>query len=583
MDLTFANPAAWWALLGIPAVLAIHFLQSRTKHVEISTLFLIEPLAEINRHGSIWTRLRQSWQMWLQLLSVILLTWLLLQPMWMRTESVQSVALVLDQSYSMQAFHHEAVSQTSRLIRELDRSARHTDWHVISSDPAQPAFYRGQNADEAVASLSHWQPDAATHDYRKSLARARELVGADGLLIWITDHVEPVVPSMAHVMAVGNPLDNSGFTGIRFERDQDGRLEWITSLRHYSKTPATRTVQISFDDNAPAPPEKIELKPGQLTHLRGLVPENVRRGRLSLDADHYPVDDLLPFVIPQKKVLTYSLTGFSHMDEWMTRIMSTVESSRPVLDQESPVLSWKTYTGNSVNQMESGIYLYAGEKQADYAEIINENHPLTRDLNWSGFLGRVAPEFERHPGDQVLVWMGEHPLLVLRESKTSLQLIVCFDVMRSNADRLPATILCLHRFVERLREAADGYQAVNVESHQALPLTMNILAGGVAIQEERDGVTSNYTISAGTDFSALSSPGYMDVRQNDTVILDAGVHVADTMEADLTRAGSQSLDPDIITSQRVINSRRDLLAPLWFILLGLAMLGSWRAGAEGRS
>ena len=39
--MTFENPAAAWALLAIPAILAIHLLQRRARRVLVSTLFLL--------------------------------------------------------------------------------------------------------------------------------------------------------------------------------------------------------------------------------------------------------------------------------------------------------------------------------------------------------------------------------------------------------------------------------------------------------------------------------------------------------------------------------------------------------------
>ena len=42
LKLLLANPAGLWALLAIPAVLLIHFLQERSRRVRVSTLFLLE-------------------------------------------------------------------------------------------------------------------------------------------------------------------------------------------------------------------------------------------------------------------------------------------------------------------------------------------------------------------------------------------------------------------------------------------------------------------------------------------------------------------------------------------------------------
>ena len=50
--MSFANPAAFWCLLGLlglPAVLAIHFLQRRRRREVVTTLFLLQ---QMRRHGA---------------------------------------------------------------------------------------------------------------------------------------------------------------------------------------------------------------------------------------------------------------------------------------------------------------------------------------------------------------------------------------------------------------------------------------------------------------------------------------------------------------------------------------------------
>ena len=58
--LSFGNPLGFLALLGIPAVLAIHFLQRRSRQAVVSTLFLLQQLQRESEGGSRFERLRPS-------------------------------------------------------------------------------------------------------------------------------------------------------------------------------------------------------------------------------------------------------------------------------------------------------------------------------------------------------------------------------------------------------------------------------------------------------------------------------------------------------------------------------------------
>jgi hypothetical protein len=88
---TFGNPAGFLALLAIPAILAIHFLQRESRRVATSTLFLLEQLAPESAEGRHFERLRNSMPLWMQLAAACLATWLLADPRWVRPDAAQHV------------------------------------------------------------------------------------------------------------------------------------------------------------------------------------------------------------------------------------------------------------------------------------------------------------------------------------------------------------------------------------------------------------------------------------------------------------------------------------------------------------
>ena len=65
----FTNTTAFWALLAIPLITAIHFLQHKTKTQATATLFLLEALAPEAHEGNAWDRLRISRSFWMQILA----------------------------------------------------------------------------------------------------------------------------------------------------------------------------------------------------------------------------------------------------------------------------------------------------------------------------------------------------------------------------------------------------------------------------------------------------------------------------------------------------------------------------------
>ena len=153
MSLTFANLAGFWALLGIPLILAIHFLQRQSKLVTISTLFLLEQMKRESLSGRRFERLRNSIPLWLQLLAILGLTWLLVQPRWVKPESIQRIAIVLDGSASMSAFREPLARKLETELTKLSLVAKTTEYVVLDSRMDGEPIYNGTDVPELLVAL----------------------------------------------------------------------------------------------------------------------------------------------------------------------------------------------------------------------------------------------------------------------------------------------------------------------------------------------------------------------------------------------------------------------------------------------
>ena len=203
MQLIIGNPAGWWALLGIPAVILIHFLQHEARRMRVSTLFLLEHLGQESTEGRVFERVRNSASLWLQLLAVLLVTWLLVAPRWVRSDSVQRVAVVLDSSVSMSAFKDRIEHQVPLALRRLGRASATTEWRVIETDPGRGTLYAGQDLSELRVRLQGWQPRLGTHDTRAALRVASNLVGPAGTVVLVSDHEPGALPPGVSWLGVG--------------------------------------------------------------------------------------------------------------------------------------------------------------------------------------------------------------------------------------------------------------------------------------------------------------------------------------------------------------------------------------------
>ncbi|MDR2675563.1 MAG: BatA and WFA domain-containing protein [Opitutaceae bacterium] len=364
----FSNPAGFWVLLGVPAVLAVHFLQQRSRRVVTSTLFLLDALAPESRGGRRWERLRGSRALWLQLLAVALAAWVLAGPRWLRDESAQTVVAVLDSSASMEAFRAEAVRAVAENFSQSAGAAARTEWVVLSSDPRQPPLYRGADRREALRAAEAWRPRMGTHDCGPALRLARSLAGGAGVTWFVTDSRAKVPPDQPAV-GVGRALANAGFAGAVVSREENVRAgntdadsagappparagnaragnaaaentaagtaadaadtaaggggagepppprpaaparrghAWRALVRNFSGEPVRREWWIEAG-GARTPSQTVEIGAGGLAELRGRFPDGADALTLVLAPDGFALDDRLPLVRPAPKRLTVAV------------------------------------------------------------------------------------------------------------------------------------------------------------------------------------------------------------------------------------------------------------------------------------
>ncbi|MDR0901889.1 MAG: BatA domain-containing protein, partial [Opitutaceae bacterium] len=440
---SFSNLAGLWILLGAPAVLAVHFLQQRSRRVVTSTLFLLDALAPESKGGRRWERLRASRAMWLQLLAVALAAWVLAGPRWLRDESSQTVVLVLDSSASMEAFRAEAARAAGRKISEHAGVAARMEWVVLSSDPRQPPLYRGADRRGALRAVEEWRPRMGAHDCGPALRLARSLAGGAGATWFVTDSRSKTPPGQPSV-GVGRALANAGFAGATVSRVETSAAAsgeggtgsasaprghaWRALVRNFSSEPVRREWWIEAGAGR-TPSQTVEIGAGGLAELTGRFPGDAGALTLALAPDEFALDDRLPLVRPAPKRLTVAVEIADRETRgFFQKIVAGVDGTERAPRDAGGlrIADWGVFQPQPPGDV-TGIFLMreAAETIAQRAAlgegrrvrleaVVAERHPLVADLNWQGFIGTGAGGLKREPGDEVLLWQGGEALAWLR-------------------------------------------------------------------------------------------------------------------------------------------------------------------------
>ena len=572
--ITLANPLGLLALLGIPAILAIHFLQRKAREIPISTLFLLDQTRREAASGRRFDRLIPSIPLWMQLLAVLLLAWFLSEPRYRKSGSVQRVAVVVDPSASISVFKQKAIDRLVGILPELQGPASEIQLTVLESAPDRPRLYTGSSIDALKAALESWQPHDGPVDPTRSLRLARSLVSREGIVLYLSDTPSGPLPFQARLLAVGEAIENVGFTGVSFTTEE-GALVWRALLKNHGSQAADRTWSMQTS-NGSTEPRPVHLNPGALVTLQAAFPRAAKNVSIVLSSDQFPLDDVLPLVAPRPKTIslfTATSPAFAGLATKLLHALDTAELSRDAATADLSIASYNPLNPalparNAIvfveNEVRSGAWLKGG--------IVAEANPLMDGLNWQSLLVRESAELEPRQTDTVILWQDKRPLIFLRESNGARQLLFNFDPSLSNAEKQPAFIVLLHRFAESIRAAKIAPLTANLETGEPLNLTA---APGIPLSIRATDPAGKKIDHADIQ-TANPLPGFLTITQNEQTLLTAAVHFGDPREADFSACDTSTPEETRNAAAIERHTRPDPLWRIWILVLLVALMISWK-------
>ncbi len=604
MKLLLSNPAGLWALLAIPAILAIHFLQERSRRVRVSTLFLLERVKPESVGGARFERLRNSVPLWMQLLAALLMAWMLVEPRWIREDSRQTVVVVLDSSASMSAFKKETKALLEKKLSGWSRSAAHTEWHLLESDVRRPALYAGDDLPALMTSFEKWDPLLGTQRPDDVLLTARGLVKENGIVIYVTDR-KIEVPSDVALLSAAEEIDNVGFTGVEVSLTNEAApttsgMKWRALVKNHGRTDVTRAWKVELPEpsaGAAASASSLTISAGQTVALSGEFPPDLERATLVLEGDRFTQDDRLPLQKPVPRVAVAEIRVGGASGEALRKMLgasqhvtlrdpadATVPAKLGAADMFISELGTPTQ-GNAVQF----VVNTSGESASfDPAWTVAENHPLTRDLNWMGLLTPRPFDLTLTENDEPLLWKGNRLLALLRHERTEdgrpfRRLLLGWDLSQSNAARHPAMLVMLHRFIETVREGKSDAWADNFETGEPVEVAgFKIRVGGVE-QPIAQKLTLYLDGRKETAFEGRvpEREGFFEVKEKGRSVLRGAVHFADTREADFQDAEALDSVEQRRWEAALKQTESDPWMPLWMLLLLGCLMTAWAWGLRG--
>ncbi len=586
MDVILSNPAGLWALLGIPAVLLIHFFQQKSKSRMTSTLFLLKHLNPQSAQGRAFERLRSSGLLWLQLLMVLLVTWVLCAPRWLQPATSQRVVMVLDSSLSMQAYRKPLQSSLADFFARLKKTAAVLDIQIIPSDLTHETVYRGNDPRAALEQIARWTPTRGSHDITPALRAARALADDKSLIVFVSDRPQELPGGIGQI-AVGTPFDNTGFLGAGVYK-KDGQTLWKAVVKNYSDKPVERQWWIESPEGRKSPAQIVSVGAGSFTMLGGLFPGDMERFTVVMDGDAFPVDDRIPFVRPVSKKIKVWIAPGSKLLPFIQKFIGSVEGAEVTSSEKEADLKIVVLKNPAAPLPSGDSIIFLGEWSDNppflKGAVVEESHSLLSDLNFQGLLVQSASSgVVPQPNDEILLWLGVRPLVFVRNSGIHEKLVVNFDPELSNAPRLPSFILLLNRQIERVRSRIIGFEQRNADAGQVVSLAFDPHGAALSAQAISVDVPAGLASlvnpeqkSWTTTLRAPYFPAHAQIAQGGRDLLVLASQFADTREADFSKAAGADTTRERLFEMQARTSRTDFLTPVWILLILALLLASWK-------
>jgi hypothetical protein len=299
------SPFALFALLAVPALVAIYLFQRRLRVREVSSLVLWDAIRQPAVGGRKRERLQLPLTFWLELLAIVLLALAAAGPLLPRWSRSRPIVIVCDDSLSMQA---GGAREKAIAFAKSELAKRRFSPVRILVAGATPRFERD---------FAQWTCTSPKSDLDAAIALAASAAGRAALVLVLTDHAPDRAIDAGRIrwQAFGAPLPNLGF--VAAARAGDRVLLEVANDSAHSRQRRELTVpdgpfEATLNNDAAAFDNHIVLLPDRRPPLRVALRIHDEAIESALRAtSRVTIDDVHPQLV---------ITDVVSNDEWSVEV-----------------------------------------------------------------------------------------------------------------------------------------------------------------------------------------------------------------------------------------------------------------------
>ena len=397
--MTFALPLGLLGLLALPAVVALHLYRRRHQQRRVAGLFLFPQGRDVATAGRKRRPLLLTPSLWLELL-VALMAALCLSGLSCDRRARDHVVIVLDDSASMGA-HVKDESFRSRAMVAIDKvlNNAHDPQVSLMLTGAPPTLVVGPRAEreQLAGSLGRWKPQQPLHDLGPATARAKDIAGAHGQVVLVTDTPPVPMPPAIGVVAIGSPVANAGLIAAYRLRDAGGQERILVDAGCWSTTVVHSTLTLTAlggGERRVLRKQNLTLAPNNPQHLELTIPPTSRPIEVRLADDALAIDNTITLLPAENRPLTVNVAMAAELSDQLA--LGKALAAIPDLEiQQEPASLVFAATAGQTATWTSQVIVHVPSEQAKTRSfggpfIRAAFEPILQDVHLTGAIWTAA-------------------------------------------------------------------------------------------------------------------------------------------------------------------------------------------------
>jgi len=567
----FTYPLMWLAAIALPALVSIYFLHHHYRRRQVSSLMLWVEGRELSNGGQSFKRLSFPWIFLLELSIIILLILAGIGWHYNTTRPQQRVAVILDNSISMQALRSDGKPVREFALTSLKKRLSDPRLSIarvlITGSEMIPV--EAATAAEMLSEIKlRWDCSEHHSDLAQAITTLKRTHPAADIIVVTDQPPPPDSPIGVGIiwLACGQPQDNLAIVNAVRNPSSTTHSRCLVEIANFSRIERTANTEWQINDKIIHTDTSL-IAAGERITLEHRFPYPADEITITIkESDALSLDNSARLLPPPVKDLRIKLE-IADANLYKT-IVETIKATKSayIVTRNPELYITDAPSAGGLNAAAS-LHLIKSKEMLSCTGpfIVDSSHPLTDGINFDSLIWAASTNISLN--GTALISAGNTPLLSInnpnrRHTALSMQL----DLARSNIHLTPAWPVLFWNLIDWRLSSRSGFKRANY--HTGIPFQLKLNRDESAAITDPSGATRQCSSKAGLIMINSQTPGIYTARINDR-ISRAALNILAPDESNLQTNDSGSWGR--LTIEQTLEAIERSTAP-WFALAALLLL-----------